>query len=125
MMGMQVEPALLFYEFRLDDHVPADHLLRRIDRFLDLESVRSELRPFYSTIGQPSIDPELMMRMLIVGYCMSIRSERRLCEEVHLNLAYRWFRNYITTTGEFFSYVMGLAISIYAVLIRLLRRSSM
>jgi transposase len=91
MMGMQVEPAQLFYEFRLDDHVPADHLLRRIDRFLDLESVRSELKPYYSTIGRPSIDPELMMRMLIVGYCMGIRSERRLCEEVHLNLAYRWF----------------------------------
>lgn len=91
MMGMQVEPAQLFYEFRLDDHVPADHLLRRIDRFLNLESVRSELRPYYSTIGRPSIDPELMMRMLIVGYCMGIRSERRLCEEVHLNLAYRWF----------------------------------
>ncbi len=91
MMGMQVQPAQLFYEFRLDDHVPGDHLLRRIDRFLGLESVRSELRPFYSTIGRPSIDPGLMMRMLIVGYCMGIRSERRLCEEVHLNLAYRWF----------------------------------
>lgn len=91
MMGMQVEPARLFYEFRLDDHVPADHLLRRIDRFLDLDSVRSELKPFYSSIGRPSIDPELMMRMLIVGYCMGIGSERRLCEEVHLNLAYRWF----------------------------------
>ena len=88
---MQVEPAQLFYEFRLDDHVPADHLLRRIDRFLDLASVRSELRPFYSAIGRPSIDPELMMRMLLVGYSMGIRSERRLCEEVHLNLAYRWF----------------------------------
>ncbi len=91
MMGVQVEPAQLFYEFRLDDHVPSDHLLRRIDRFLDLDSVRSELKPFYSPIGRPSIDPELMMRMLIVGYCMGIRSERRLCEEVHLNLAYRWF----------------------------------
>ena len=91
MMGMQVEPARLFYEFRLDDHVPADHLLRRIDRFLDLDSVRSELKPFYSSIGRPSIDPELMMRMLIVGYCMGIGSERRLCEEVHMNLAYRWF----------------------------------
>ena len=64
---------------------------RRIDRFLDLESVRSELRAFYSSIGRPSIDPALMIRMLIVGYCMGIRSERRLCEEVHLNLAYRWF----------------------------------
>lgn len=91
MMGMQVEPAQLFYEFRLDEHVPADHLLRRIDRFLDLAVVRAELKPFYSHLGRPSIDPELMMRMLIVGYCMGIRSERRLCEEVHLNLAYRWF----------------------------------
>ena len=91
MMGIQFEAAQLFYEFRLDEHVPADHLLRRIDRFLDLESVRSELKPFYSAIGRPSIDPVLMMRMLIVGYCMGICSERRLCEEVHLNLAYRWF----------------------------------
>ncbi|MBD2746651.1 transposase [Microvirga sp. BT688] len=91
MMGMQVAPARLFYDFCLDDHVPADHLLRRIDRFLDLESVRTTLKPFYSTIGRPSVDPELMMRMLIVGYCMGLRSERRLCEEVHLNLAYRWF----------------------------------
>ena len=66
-------------------------LLRRIDQFLDFESVRAELRPFYSKIGRPSIDPELMMRMLIIGYSMGIRSERRLCEEVHLNLAYRWF----------------------------------
>lgn len=71
--------------------MPPDHLLRRIDGFLDLEPVREELRPFYSSIGRPSVDPELMMRMLIVGYCMGIRSERRLCEEVHLNLAYRWF----------------------------------
>ena len=78
MMGMQVEPAQLFYDFRLDDHVPTDHLLRRIERFLELESVRSELRPFYSTIGRPSVDPELMMRMLIVGYCMGIRSELRV-----------------------------------------------
>src|ERR1700720_1064424 len=91
MMGMQTAPAQLFYDFCLDDHVPDDHLLRRIDRFLDLQKVRTELKPFYNNIGRPSIDPELMMRMLIVGYCMGIRSERRLCEEVHLNLAYRWF----------------------------------
>src|SRR6476469_9738656 len=91
MMGMQVAAPQLFYNFCLDDYVPGDHLLRRIDRFVDLESVRAELRPFYSTIGRPSIDPDLMLRMLIVGYCMGIRSERRLCEEVHLNLAYRWF----------------------------------
>jgi len=91
MMGLQAEPAQLFYDFCLDDHVPGDHLLRAIDRFLELTSIRSELKPFYSVIGRPSIDPELMIRMLVVGYCMGIRSERRLCEEVHLNLAYRWF----------------------------------
>jgi transposase len=91
MMGTQAAPPQLFYDFCLDDHVPGDHLLRRIDRFLDLDQIRRELRPFYSSIGRPSVDPELIMRMLIVGYCMGIRSERRLCEEVHLNLAYRWF----------------------------------
>jgi transposase len=91
MMGRQTAPARLFYDFCLDDQVPGDHLLRRIDRFVDLDVVRSELKPFYSTIGRPSIDPDLMIRMLIVGYCMGVRSERRLCEEVHLNLAYRWF----------------------------------
>jgi transposase len=81
----------LFYQFRLNDHVPADHMLRAIDRFVDLDPLRQHLAPFYSTTGRPSIDPELMIRMLIVGYCFGIRSERRLCEEVHLNLAYRWF----------------------------------
>ena len=81
----------LFYSFNLDKHVPADHLLRRIDRFLDLSQLRQRLEPFYSHTGRPSIDPELMVRMLLVGYCFGIRSERRLCEEVHLNLAYRWF----------------------------------
>jgi transposase len=81
----------LFYEFSLERHVPAEHLLRLIDRFVDLDGVRCELAPFYSEMGRPSIDPELMIRMLIVGYCFGIRSERRLCEEVHLNLAYRWF----------------------------------
>jgi len=91
MMGVQAAPERLFYDFCLEDHVPCDHLLRRIDEFLDLASVRQELRPFYSAIGRPSIDPELMIRMLIVGYCFAIRSERRLCDEVHLTLAYRWF----------------------------------
>jgi transposase len=66
-------------------------LLRGIDRFVDLSSIREHLRPFYSETGRPSIDPELMIRMLIIGYTHGIRSERRLCEEVHLNLAYRWF----------------------------------
>ena len=92
MMGVQAAAARLFYDFCLDDHVPADHQLRGIDRHLDLEDVRNGLKPFYSSTGRPSVDPELMIRMLLVGYCMGIRSERRLCDEVHLNLAYRWFR---------------------------------
>src|SRR5437868_10895658 len=81
----------LFYEFSLERHVPAEHLLRSIDRFVELDGLRCELAPFYSEKGRPSIDPELMIRMLIVGYCFGIRCERRLCDEVHLNLAYRWF----------------------------------
>ena len=81
----------LLYSFSLEGHVPQDHLLRSIDRFVDLGAIREHLRPYYSETGRPSIDPELMVRMLIVGYCMGIRSERRLCEEVLLNLAYRWF----------------------------------
>src|SRR6188508_1245871 len=81
----------LFYSFNLDDQVPRGHLLRGIDRFFDLSGLRHHLAPFYSHTGRPSVDPELMIRMLIVGYCFGIRSERRLCDEVHLNLAYRWF----------------------------------
>ena len=92
MMGdRKVDQVALFYEFSLERHVPSDHLLRSIDRFVDLSGVREHLRPYYSDTGRPSIDPDLMIRMLIVGYCMGVRSERRLCEEVHLNLAYRWF----------------------------------
>ena len=92
MMGeRQVDQAALFYEFSLERHVPQDHLLRAIDRFVDLSEVRRDLAPFYSSMGRPSIDPELLIRMLLVGYCSGVRSERRLCEEVHLNLAYRWF----------------------------------
>src|SRR5437762_4545378 len=92
MMGeSRVGQEALFYEFSLERHVPADHMLRAIDRFVDLEGVRSHVAPFYSPTGRPSVDPELLIRMLIVGYCVGIRSERRLREEVHLNLAYRWF----------------------------------
>ena len=87
----RVEQAALFYGFSLDRHIPADHPLRSIDRFVEFGGLRRELTPFYSHTGRPSVDPELMIRMLIVGYCFGIRSERRLCEEVHLNLAYRWF----------------------------------
>ena len=81
----------LFYSFNLDDHVPADHMLRSIVRYLDLADLRQHLEAYYSHTGRPSVDPELMIRMLLVGYCFGIRSERRLCDEVHLNLAYRWF----------------------------------
>jgi len=92
MMGQQGgSQDRLFYSFNLDDQVPRGHLLRGIDRFFDLGELRHHLAPFYSHTGRPSIDPELMIRMLIVGYCFGIRSERRLCEEVQLNLAYRWF----------------------------------
>ena len=93
MMGeRRVMQEALFYGFSLERHVPNDHLLRKIDRFVDLSEVRAHLEPYYSEVGRPSIDPELMIRMLIGGYCFGVRSERRLCEEVHLNLAYRWFR---------------------------------
>ena len=93
MMGRRSEQWSLFYQFRLDERVPKDHLLRRIDWFVtaSLADIHERLEPHYSEIGRPSVDPELMIRMLIVGYCFGVRSERRLCEEVHLDLAYRWF----------------------------------
>src|SRR5210317_1951874 len=92
MMGSSDTPQKpFFYAFNLDDVVPQDHLLRSIDRFLDLSDLRQHLEPYYSHTGRPSVDPELMIRMLLIGYCLGIRSERRLCEEVKLNLAYRWF----------------------------------
>jgi transposase len=81
----------LFYSFNLEEVVPDDHLVRAISRVLDLSWVRTELAPHYSHTGRPSIDPLLMIRMLIVGYVFAIRSERALCREVRLNLAYRWF----------------------------------
>ena len=94
MMGRQRrDQGKLFYEFQLDDRIPENHLLRRINVFVSaaLADLHKELEPHYSAIGRPSIDPELMMRMLIVGYCYGIRSERRLTQEVELHLAYRWF----------------------------------
>ncbi|MEP5089113.1 MAG: transposase, partial [Paracoccaceae bacterium] len=91
MMGRVQEQGQLFFRFRLDDHVPEGHFLRQVDRFLDFKPLRDELAPLYSRIGRPSIDPELMIRMLLIGYLYGIRSETRLCDEVHLNLAYRWF----------------------------------
>lgn len=92
-MGRRDEQWSLFYQFRLDERVPKDHLLRRLDRFVTtaLADVHERLEPYYSEIGRPSVDPELMMRMLIIGYCYGLRSERRLTQEVELHLAYRWF----------------------------------
>jgi transposase len=94
MLGRQNgDQASLFYEFRLDDRVPKNHLLRRINVFVTaaLADVHERLQPYYSEIGRPSVDPELMMRMLIIGYCYGLRSERKLTQEVELHLAYRWF----------------------------------
>src|ERR1700750_1711528 len=92
MMGrLKSDQAQLFYEFRLGDAVPEDHLVRKIDAALDLSWLRSELAPYYSSTGRPSIDPELMIRMLVVGYVFAIRSERALCRDVQVNFAYRWF----------------------------------
>ena len=92
MMGrLNREQEQLFYSFCLDEVVPNDHLVREIAAVLDLSWVHSELAPYYPPIGRPSIDPVLMIRMLIVGYVFAIRSERLLCREVQVNLAYRWF----------------------------------
>jgi transposase len=94
MMGRQDrDQRQLFYEFSLDEMIPKDHLLRRINVFATavLADLHEQLKTFYSDIGRPSVDPELMIRMLLVGYCYGIRHERRLCQEVGLHLAYRWF----------------------------------
>jgi len=92
MMGrLNRDQGQLFYSFCLDDVVPSDHRVREIAAVLDLSWVHSELAPYYSNLGRPSIDPVLMIRMLILGYVFAIRSERLLCREVRVNLAYRWF----------------------------------
>jgi transposase len=91
MMGRQSAQEDLFYEFRLEDDVPDEHLLRRLDAVLNFDRVRSALAGHYSPTGEPSIDPELTLRMLLIGYAYGVRSERLLCCEVHPNLGYRWF----------------------------------
>src|SRR5258705_4054451 len=94
MMGRQSgDQSQFFYLFNLEDRIPPSHLLRRIHPIVTqvLAELREKLKPFYSEVGRPSIDPELMLRMLIVGYCYGVRFERKLCEEVELHLAYRWF----------------------------------
>jgi len=91
MMGQQPRTDSLFYYFRLEDQIPNDHLLKRLDRFIDFAFVRERLRDTYSAVGRPSIDPEVLLRLLLVGYLYGITSERRLMEEVRMHLAYRWF----------------------------------
>jgi len=91
MMGQQQRTESLFYYFRLEDQIPEGHLLRLIDRHVDLSFVRERLKNFYSSTGRPSIDPEVLVRLLLVGYLYGITSERRLLEEVRMHLAYRWF----------------------------------
>ena len=91
MMGQQPRMESLFYYFRLEDQIPEDHLLRLIDRNVDLSFVRERLKNYYSPTGRPSIDPEVLLRLLLVGYLYGITSERRLLEEVRMHLAWRWF----------------------------------
>src|SRR5947209_4575859 len=91
MMGQQTRTKSLFYYFRLEDQIPEDHLLRLIDQHIDLSFVRERLKNFYSWTGRPSMDPEILLRLLLVGYLYGITSERRLLEEVRMHLAYRWF----------------------------------
>jgi transposase len=91
MMGEQQRTESLFYYFRLEDQIPNEHLLRLIDQHIDFSFVRERLRKFYSATGRPSIDPEVLLRLLLVGYLYGITSERRLLEEVRMHLAYRWF----------------------------------
>ena len=116
MMGWQTgDQRQLFYLFNLERRIPASHLLRRINPIVMqvLADLRERLAPFYSDIGRPSIDPELMIRMLIVGYCYGIRFERRLCEEVELHLAYRWFcRLDLDVLGQSFA-MAGFATAIF------------
>ena len=81
----------LFYRFRINDHVPQNHLLRRTGWLPGFDAIRYELAALYSHTGRPSADPELMLRMLLIGYLYDIRSKRRLVGEIHLNLGYRWF----------------------------------
>src|SRR5512141_54471 len=91
MMGQQTRSESLFYYFRLEDHVPENHLLRLIDRHVSFEFVREKLRDSYSETGRPSIDPEVLLRILLIGYIYGVTSERKLVEELRMHLAWRWF----------------------------------
>ncbi len=91
MMGSRMQTTAMFQYFCPDGWVPEDHLLRAVDEHIDLRPIREQLRPIYSDIGRPSIDPEVLLRILLIGYLYGITSERRLLDEIGLNLAYRWF----------------------------------
>ena len=91
MMGHQARSESLFYYFRLEDHVPENHLLRLIDKHISFEFVREQLKNSYSEMGRPSIDPELLLRILLIGYLYGVTSERKLVEELRMHLAWRWF----------------------------------
>jgi transposase len=91
MMGQPYHSESLFYYFRIEDHVPENHLLRLIDRYVNLDFVREKLKPFYSDTGRPSIDPERLLRILLIGYLYGMTSERKLIEELRMHLAWRWF----------------------------------
>ena len=91
MMGNHSRAESLFYYFRLEDQVPVNHLLRLIDRHVSFDFVRTKLKASYSDSGRPSIDPELLLRMLLIGYLYGVTSERKLVEELRMHLAWRWF----------------------------------
>jgi transposase len=91
MMGQQARWEALFYYFRLEDQIPETHLLRLIDKHISFEFVRQRLKDSYSETGRPSIDPELLLRILLIGYLYGITSERKLVEELRMHLAWRWF----------------------------------
>src|SRR5258707_13939001 len=91
MMGQHTRSESLFYYFRLDDQVPENHLLRLVDKHIDFGFVRERLKESYSETGRPSIDPELLLRILLIGYLYCITSERKLVEELRMHLAWRWF----------------------------------
>jgi transposase len=91
MMGQHPRSESLFYYFRLEDQVPENHLLRLVDKYVDFSFVRERLRDSYSETGRPSIDPELLLRLLLIGYLYGISSERKLVEELRMHLAWRWF----------------------------------
>ena len=90
-MGHHTRSEALFYYFRLEDQVPENHLLRLIDKHVSFEFVRQQLKDRYSETGRPSIDPELLLRMLLIGYLYGITSERKLVQELRMHLAWRWF----------------------------------